>query len=65
MPGWLPLEYAHLTDLSDLLRSVGSRNAAFPVPHSRGDEGHTGSGQDQMPGLRLGSGIKVPTRDFR
>ena len=68
-----------LEDLSDLLRSVGSREAAFPLRHGRGDEGHTGGGTDQrgakgvgarardiyIPDLRLGSGIKVPTRDFR
>jgi hypothetical protein len=27
----------HLDDLSELLRSVGSRQQAFPVPHGRGD----------------------------
>ena len=64
-----------LEDLTGLLRSVGQREAACPVPHGRGNEARTGSGTDQrgpgrardiyIPDLRLGSGIKVPTRDFR
>jgi error-prone DNA polymerase len=69
----------HLTDLSDLLRSVGERDEPFPLPHGRGDEARSGAGPDPreqaalgrkardiyIPDLRLGSGIKVPTRDFR
>ena len=69
----------HLTDLSDLLRSVGERDEAFPVPHGRGDEARSGAGPDAreqaafgrkardiyIPDLRPGSGIKVRTRDFR
>jgi len=68
----------HLTDLSPALASVGDRDAAFPLPHGRGDEFHHGS-----PGLdprSLPKGpkprdiydpyghidqIKVKTRDFR
>ena len=65
----------HLTDLTELLRSVDSREAASPVPRGRGEEARTGGGTNQhgpgrarditVPDLRLGSGIKVPTRDFR
>jgi error-prone DNA polymerase len=69
----------HLIDLSDLLRSVGERNEPFPLPHGRGDEAKHGGGPDQraddglgrkprdicVPDLRLGSRIKIPTRDFR
>ncbi len=32
-----------LTDLSAELASVGDRDAAFPLPHGRGDEFHHGS----------------------
>lgn len=36
-----------ITDLSSELASVGSRDAAFPVPHGRGDQvRHGGSGPD-------------------
>jgi error-prone DNA polymerase len=36
-----------LHDLSDALASVGDRDAAFPLPHGRGDEfHHGGSGHD-------------------
>ena len=66
-------------DLSDLLRLVGERNEPFPVPHGRGDETTHRGGPDQgaadglgrkprdvyIPDLRLGTGIKVPTRNFR
>ena len=68
----------HLIDLSELLRSVGDREEAFPLPHGRGDEARGGAGPDAragalgrrareiyIPDLRLGSGIKIPTRDFR
>jgi error-prone DNA polymerase len=66
-----------LTDLSDLLRSVGDREEAFPLPHGRGDEAKGGGGPDQrealgrkprdiyIPDLRFDGGIKVKTRDFR
>jgi error-prone DNA polymerase len=66
-----------LTDLSDLLRSVGDREQAFPLRSGRGDEAKHGGGPDPRDGLgrnprdiyirdlRLGAGIKVPTRDFR
>jgi error-prone DNA polymerase len=66
-----------LTDLSDLLRTVGDREEAFPLPHGRGDEAKGGGGPDQrddlgrkprdiyIPDLRPGGGIKVKTRDFR
>jgi error-prone DNA polymerase len=33
----------HLTDLTPALASVGDRDAAFPLPHGRGDEFHHGS----------------------
>ncbi len=71
-----------LEDLSDMLRSVGERNEAFPITHGRGDGATYPAGYDPRSGpgagpggrpmrdiyvsdLRLGSGIKVPTRDFR
>jgi error-prone DNA polymerase len=68
-----------LVDHSALLRRVGERDEAFPMPLGRGDEARTGSGPDSrerdaplgkvrdiyIPDLRLGSGIKVKTRDFR
>ncbi len=71
-----------LEDLSDMLRSVGERNEAFPITHGRGDGATHPAGRDPrsgpgagpggrpvrdiyVPDLRLGSGIKVPTRDFR
>ena len=69
----------HLTDLSDLLHSVGERNEAFPLIQGRGDEAKHGGSPDQrekkvsrprdiyapdMTTVR-GKGIKVPTRDFR
>ena len=71
-----------LEDLSDLLRSVGERDEAFPIVHGRGDGATHPAGRDPrtgpgsvlempvprdiyIPDLRLGSGIKVPTRDFR
>ena len=50
-----------LSDLSDLLRSVGERDGAFPLPHGRGDEAkHT-----SCPDPHVGPGITVPTRNFR
>ena len=72
----------HLEDLSDLLRSVGERDEAFPMRHGRGDGATHPAGKDPrsgpgagpggrpvrdifVPDLRLGSGIKVPTKDFR
>jgi error-prone DNA polymerase len=69
----------HLIDLSDLLRNVGERDEPCPVPHGRGDEARHGGVPEQraadglgrkprdiyIPDLRLGSGIKVPTRNFR
>jgi error-prone DNA polymerase len=70
-----------LTDLSDLLRRVGDRldDEAFPLRTGRGDEAKHGGSPDQrdekglgrkardiyIPDLRLGSGIKIPARDFR
>jgi len=50
-----------LEDLSDLLRSVGGRDEAFPVPHGRGDGATHPAGADP----RRRPGIRVPTRDFR
>ncbi|WP_428493500.1 error-prone DNA polymerase [Rhodopila sp.] len=68
-----------LTDLSGLLRGVGERDEAFPLPVGRGDEARRNSTPDSrdrkivgsrdiyVPDLRIsgGKGIKVPTRDFR
>jgi error-prone DNA polymerase len=65
-----------LTDLSPELASVGERDAAFPVPHGRGDQAKTGGGPDprETPGRRpkelyvpdRGTDqIKVKARDFR
>ena len=68
-----------LTDLSGDLASVGSRDAAFPLPHGRGDEFHHGSSSlDRrtlppkgpkardiyIPDLHIDT-IKVRPRDFR
>jgi len=69
----------HLADLSGELASVGEREAAFLLPHGRGDEfHHGGAGLDprgrqskgpaprdiSVPDSRIGS-IRVPSRDFR
>jgi error-prone DNA polymerase len=67
-----------LKDLSALLAGVEARDAAFPIRYGRGDEAtHASAGDPRgapqrlpardiyIPDLRLGSGIKVPTRDFR
>jgi error-prone DNA polymerase len=67
-----------LTDLSAELATVGSRDAAFPLPHGRGDQvTHAGSGPDprELPpkGLRTRDlytpdlhidTIKVKSRNF-
>ncbi|MGH6845648.1 MAG: error-prone DNA polymerase, partial [Methylocella sp.] len=68
-----------VTDLSDALASVGGRDAAFPMPHGRGDELHHSSpGLDPrslpstsleprgipIPGLHIDT-IKLKTREFR
>ena len=69
-----------LEDLTGLLRSVGQQDGSFPIQHGRGDAvTHPGAPDVRddkspvgrkprdiyVPDLRLGSGIKVPTRDFR
>ena len=69
-----------LEDLSKELRSVGQLDAAFPTEHGRGDGVTHPAGPDPrrpreqsdqkardiyVPDLRTGSGIKVPTRNFR
>ena len=69
----------HLADLSRELVSVGERDAAFLLPHGRGDEFHYGGpgldpreGQSKglvprdisVPDSRVGS-IRVRSRDFR
>ena len=41
----------HLTDLSNLLRGAGERDAIFPLPHGRGDEAKHGSGPDPRDAL--------------
>ena len=50
-----------LEDLSELLRSVGERDEAFPIRHGRGDGATHPGARDP----RDSPGIKVPTRDFR
>jgi error-prone DNA polymerase len=50
-----------LVDLGELLRSVGERDQ----PAAGGDELGRKPRDIYIPDLRLGSGIKVPTRDFR
>jgi error-prone DNA polymerase len=67
----------HLTDLSQLLRGVGEREEAFPLPHGQGDEAKHGSGPDArnalrrkprdiyIPDLRIEAAINVKTRGFR
>ncbi|MER8446525.1 error-prone DNA polymerase [Mesorhizobium sp. M1066] len=67
-----------LSDLSGDLASVGDRDAAFPLPHGRGDEFHHGSPTPDPRGMPRGSRprniidpylhidqIKVKTRDFK
>ena len=67
-----------LEDLSDLLRSVGNRQHAFPVPHGRGDRATHPNGPDPREiganakgsqrvsgGIGHHKGIRVPIRDFR
>ncbi len=67
-----------LIDLSALLRTVGECDDPFPLRHGRGDGATHGGTPDRgdvpprpkprdiyVPDLLLGSGIKVPTRDFR
>jgi len=56
-----------LEDLSELLRSVGERDEAFPIQHGRGDGATHPAGPDpRRPGASAaGPGIQVPTRDFR
>ena len=67
-----------LFDMTKMLRSVGRRNAAFPLTTGRGDEAkHGGSPDPRGGGLpkvpprdlyspeRNSRGIKVETRDFR
>ena len=67
----------HMMDLSEALKTVGDRTEPFPLTHGRGDEAKRGGGPDSrdglgrkpreiyIPDLRLGSGIKIKTRDFR
>ena len=44
-----------LLDLSALLRSVGERDEAFPLPHGRGDEFHHGGSPDARDAPRSGA----------
>jgi error-prone DNA polymerase len=66
-----------LTDLTSRLHAIGGMEGVS-LPHGRGDEAKHGGGPDPgrdalgrkprdiyIPDLRLGSGIKVQTRDFR
>ena len=53
----------HFTDLSAELASVGRREAAFPLPHGRGDQiRHGGAGPGNDP--REQPPIRVRSRDF-
>jgi error-prone DNA polymerase len=64
-----------LTDLSDLLASVGRRGAPFPVPRGRGDQVTQGGGPDSrellgrrprdiyVPDIHIDT-LKVKSRDF-
>jgi error-prone DNA polymerase len=68
-----------LSDLSSALASVGDRDAAFPLPHGRGDEFHHGgpaldprerkakgpTPRDSYVPASSISSIKVTPRDFR
>jgi error-prone DNA polymerase len=70
-----------LEDLSDLLRSVGDQDEAFPLQHGRGDGATHPAGADPRTQAKAGPGhktydgdianlapkhgIKVATRDFR
>ena len=70
-----------LLDFSDDLRRVGNTDGGFSLTRGRGDGATHGGGPDArdlpaphgrakprdiyIPDLALGSGIKVPTRDFR
>ncbi|WP_372399836.1 error-prone DNA polymerase [Azospirillum sp. HJ39] len=62
-----------LTDQTDLLRSIGNRGEPMPLKQCRTDEVGMVAAKPQMPqakemydpNLRLGSGIKPQTRDFR
>ena len=64
-----------LIDMSAELSSIGSRDAAFPLPHGRGDEFHHGSPMPDPRGMPKARNmidpyghideIKVRTRDFR
>ncbi|MBB3944318.1 error-prone DNA polymerase [Rhizobium skierniewicense] len=40
-----------ITDLSDVLKSVGEREGPFPLPHGRGDEFHHGIPSEDRRGL--------------
>ena len=62
----------HLTDLSQLLRGVGEREEAFPLPHGRKDEAKNSSGPDPQQALGrkprdiyIPDAIDVKTRNFR
>jgi error-prone DNA polymerase len=67
----------HKLDFSGSLKTIGDRNEDFPLIQGRGDEAKRGGGPDSrdglnrkpreiyIPDLRLGSGIKIRTRDFR
>jgi error-prone DNA polymerase len=57
----------HLTDLSDLLRSVGQRDEEFPLPHGRGDEARRDSMPDPRETKRAGrpTARDIYVRDLR
>jgi len=50
-----------LRDFSDMLASIGQRNAAFPLPKSRGDLFHNGGSAPDSPELRTND---LRTRDL-
>jgi error-prone DNA polymerase len=72
-----PIWSREIADLSELLRSVGEREQAFPLAHGRSDQvTHTSARDprealDRKPGdiyvrdSSSGRGIEVSTRDFR
>jgi len=52
-----------VTDLSDVLKSVGEREGPFPLPHGRGDEFHHGIPPEDRRRLPKRSGIQDDGED--
>jgi error-prone DNA polymerase len=67
----------HLTDFTELLRSLSEREETFPLPHGRGDEAKHGGGPDPrgplgrkardiyVPDTKPDDGLRIRTRDFK